>query len=187
MCRPTRARYLRRCCSPSGGAPGAGAACPSGQAAPAGASTTPGAVGSSKVKQAKEANGQQLLPGDATASTERRPWHAARSGWLHRQLLPAPTAAAVVCSLTLMMRNTLRAAVTDACTFFSWPGCPADRNRHRYCGRQQETGSRKQAGQVALLTLAPGHSCSCPQTNCGTSPAPGLSACPCHHSWLQSP
>lgn len=35
--------------------------------------------------------------------------------------------------LTRMMRNTLRAAVTLACTFFSLPGSPADASRHAYC------------------------------------------------------
>jgi hypothetical protein len=35
-----------------------------------------------------------------------------------------------------MMRNTLRAAVTEACTFFSCPGSPADKNMHRYCSRK---------------------------------------------------
>jgi hypothetical protein len=35
-----------------------------------------------------------------------------------------------------MIRNTLRAAVTLACTFLRLPGSPADANRQAYCGRE---------------------------------------------------
>ena len=35
--------------------------------------------------------------------------------------------------LTRMMRKTLRAVATDACIFFTFPGCPAAANMAAYC------------------------------------------------------
>lgn len=51
--------------------------------------------------------------------------------------------------LTRMIRKTLRAAVTLACTFFRLPGSPADANRQAYCGRMGSHGVCQHMGSHA--------------------------------------
>jgi hypothetical protein len=66
--------------------------------------------------------------------------------------VPWPWACSIL-SLTRMMRNTLRAAVTLACTFFRLPGSPADANRQAYCdieGHSWEVGACMALRNAAL-------------------------------------
>lgn len=48
-----------------------------------------------------------------------------------------------------MMRKTLRAAATDACTFFTSPGCPAHTNMAAYCGSRKRRHKGRGRGGLA--------------------------------------
>ena len=92
---------------------------------------------------------QHLLTG-----MKRKTWHAvtttngAHPRHQHQQL-----AMHGHLKLTRMMRNTLRAVATEACTFFTSPGWPAATNMAAYCGRGCRSKGGAEEGWKALDAL----------------------------------